>query len=109
MVEGLLIGRIGLLKVIHHQVAVSLATNQSSAPHRRANARRTKTAPDFSVITIQLQYLSQELDGSREVLFRPQNERYRIHRLNGVLVVAQRLFIRSHSAVKVTHQLGQAS
>ena len=91
MVQSLLVGGIGLLQVIHHQVTVAQAT------------------PGLAAGRVQFQDILKVLNGLGELLLGAQDARDGVHGRDGPLIVAQRLFIRIHSTVKVAHEFSQAA
>jgi len=91
VIQSLLVGSISLLQIIHHQVTVAQAT------------------PGLAAGGIQFQDILKVLDGLGELLLGAQDARDGIHGGDGPLVVAQRLFIRVHSTVKVAHEFSQAA
>lgn len=91
MVQGLLVGGICLLQVIHHQVTVTQAT------------------PGLTAGGIQLQDILEILDGLGKLFLGAQDARDGVHGRDRPLVVAQSLFVRIHRTIEVTHQFSQAT
>jgi hypothetical protein len=91
VVQSLLVGGIGFLQVIHHQVTV------------------TQAAPGLTAGWIQLQDILEILDGLGELLLGAQDARDGVHGGDRPLVVAQSLFVRIHRTIEVTHQFSQAT
>lgn len=91
VVQSLLVGGVGLLQVIHHQVTV------------------TQTAPGLAAGGVQLQDILEVFDGLGELFLGAQDARDGVHGGDGPLIVAQSLFVRVHCAIQITHQLGQAA
>lgn len=87
MVERLLVSRVGLLKVVHHKVAV------------------TETAPDVAIGRVNLQDSAQVLDSLRKRVLGAQDARDTLHGWHRPLVVLERKLIALHGAVKVLHLL----
>lgn len=78
------------MQVIHHQMAV------------------TQAAPGLSIGRIQLEDILQVLDRFGELLLGAKNARDGVHSGDRPLVVTQGLFVRSHGAIKISHQFSQA-
>lgn len=91
MVQGLLVGGVCLLKVIHHQMAVSQA------------------APSFSTGWIQLQDILKILNGLGKLLLSAEDAGDGVHGRDGPLVVTQSLLIRIHSAIEIPHKFSQTA
>ena len=69
MVQGLLIGMVRLLKVFHHQEAVTYKPSVSDCSIPIAPAILTKTAPYLPVITVERKYALQKFHRSWEIFF----------------------------------------
>ena len=65
----------------------------------------TQAAPDFTITLIEFQDGLQVFHGSWEVFFRPEDTRYRIKGLDGLVVVAQGLLVRIKCAIGVSLKL----
>ena len=86
MVKSLLVCRIRLLEVIHHQVAVPKAT------------------PDVSIIWIQLEDIIYIIDSLVKLLLPSQNARNGRHGLYRSRVVAQSMFIGEQRLLRIAEQ-----
>lgn len=91
VIQSLLVGGIGLLQIIHHQVTMA------------------QTTPGLAAGRVQFQDILKVLDGLGELLLGAQDARDGIHGRDGPLIVAQCLFIRIHGTVKVAHEFSQAA
>lgn len=110
MVQGLLVGRIGFLKIVHHQMAVAFQVVSIGCNARIMETRQpTETAPSLSALGIQLQDVLEILDGLGKLLPGSEDLRDGGHARNGPLVVSEGLLIRGHCAIQVAHQLRQAA
>ena len=81
----MLIGRVSLLQVVHHEVAV------------------TETAPDVAIGRVNLQNSAQILYGLRKGVFGAQDACDTLHGWYRPLVVLERKLVALHGAVKVLH------
>ncbi len=87
MVERLLVCRVSLLQVVHHEVAV------------------TKTAPDIAIGRVDLEDGAQVLNSLRERILGAQDTRDALHGGHRPLVVLERKLVALHGAVEVLHLL----
>lgn len=87
MVQRLLVSRVSLLEVVHHQVAVA------------------KTAPDVAVGRVNFENGAQILYGLRKRVLGAQDARDPLHGRHRPLVVLERKLVALHGAVKVLHLL----
>lgn len=74
----------------------------------RRGRRHTETAPDLSVVLLELEDALQVLDRLGKVLLGAQDAGDGIHGGNGPLIVAQSVLIGIRRPIEITHQLGQA-
>lgn len=107
MVESLLVGRVGLLKVIHHQIAVSWAVLDKIRADFDKRRRLTETTPDITVGGVNLQNGAQVFHGMRELVARAQNACHSLHGGYRPLVVLQGLLVALHRAIEISHLLRQ--
>lgn len=89
MIQRLLVGGVCLLKILHHEVAVSQA------------------APDVAIGAIQLDNGLEVFHGARKVFLGAQDARNGRHGGDRELIVSQRLFVGVDGAVEVSHHFGQ--
>ena len=108
VIERLLISRVRLLEVIHHEVAVSYQRRVSSACGCRRRLP-TQTAPDVPVIRIELQDAVQVVHRFVKLLLRPQDRTDGVHRGNGPRVRAQSVFVRLDRIFQTSNHLEKAS
>ena len=80
-----MISRIGLLQVVHHEVAVS------------------KTTPDVAIVVVDLEDSAQILYSLRERILGTQDARDTLHGWHRPLVVLERKLVALHRAVEVLH------
>jgi len=80
-----LVGRVGLLQVVHHEVAV------------------TKAAPDVAIVVVDLEDSAQIFHSLRERVLGAQDARDTLHGWHRPLVVLERKLVALHSAVEILH------
>ena len=88
VVEGLLVGRVGLLQIIQHEVAVA------------------QTAPDLSVVRFALEDLVQVLDCIGEIVASAQDGGDGEHGGNGEFVEGENAFVGLNGAILIAHEFG---
>lgn len=81
----MLVGRVGLLQIIHHEVAMA------------------KAAPDVAIIVVDLEDCAQVLYSLRERVFGAQDACDTLHGWHRPLIVLERKLVALHGAVKVLH------
>lgn len=108
VIQSLLVGRVSLLEVVHHQIAMTwglLVGDVIGAAH----GWDTKTAPDFAVVGVDFYNVPQILDGSGELLQAAQDARNGLHGRDRPVVVSQGMVVALLGALVVVHHLGQAA
>lgn len=73
MVQSLLIGMVRLLKVFHHQEAMTYKPPVSDCSIPVAPTILTKTTPYLSIVTIETEYALEKFHRSWEVFFGSKN------------------------------------
>ena len=84
MIQRLLIRRVCLLKILHHQEAMAQAT------------------PDFAIGLINFQHCLKVIDSSWKVLFDSQNVGDGIKRLDGLVIMSQCLLVCIQSLIRIS-------
>jgi hypothetical protein len=87
VIQGLLVRRVSLLQVVHHQVTVA------------------QTAPNISIISIKLEDVLKILDSLVELLLCPQDAADGIHGRNRSWIGTQCAFVRRHSFFQIAQKL----
>lgn len=85
MIKCLLVGRVSLLKIIHHEIAV------------------TETAPDVAIGRVNFQNSAQVLYSLWERVLCAQDARDSLHGWHRPLIVLKRELVALHGAVEVLH------
>lgn len=69
----------------------------------------TETAPNITIVRINLENILQVLDGGGKLLHAPEDARDGLHSRDRPIVVAQGMVVALTSAVKVAHHLREVA
>jgi hypothetical protein len=105
--QGILVGSVRLLQVVHHEVAVAWKGQVSASfPTSLHGGGRTKTAPSLSVVSIDLENVLQKVDGLVELLARAQDQADGVEGVDGLPIGAQGALVTRHGLIEIAQCFG---
>lgn len=108
MVERLLVSRVSLLQIVHHEIAVTYARVREVVGGAMGR-ELTETTPDLAIGGIDLQDGPEVFDRLWEMVLRAQDGGNAHHGGHRPLIVLESLFIALVGTVQVLHLLRQAT